>query len=131
MIREYLHRRSLSGSSFSKHLPLVALLAATSTAGVLACGNDDSGNDEETEAQALEPVEPTEVPERAEPVAPAAPEPLPSGADTLNGLSLPTGLADWRVIGVVIRARSASSSATTSPSKPLGRAKPIHGRTTR
>jgi len=101
MIREYLHRRSLNGSSFSKHLPLVALIAATSAAGMLACGNDDGGSDEETEAQALEPVEPTEVPERGEPAAPAAPEPLPPGADTLNGLSLPTGLADWRVIGVV------------------------------
>jgi hypothetical protein len=101
MIREYLHRRSLSGSSFSKHLPLVALLAATSAAGMLACGNDDGGSDEETEAQALEPIDPTEVPERGEPAAPAAPEPLPPGADTLNGLSLPTQLANWRVIGVV------------------------------
>ena len=101
MIREYPDRRSLRGSSFSKHLPLVALLAATSAAGVLACGNDDGGNDEATEAQALEPVDPTEVPDRGDPVTPPAPPPLPPGSDTLNGLSLPTNLANWRVIGVV------------------------------
>jgi cytochrome P460 len=102
MIRESLHRRSLQGSSFSKHLPLVALLAATSAAGILACGNDDSGDDDEsTEAQALEPSDPTEVPAREEPVAPPAPPPLPPGSDTLNGLSLPAQLANWRVIGVV------------------------------
>ncbi|HWO13495.1 MAG TPA: cytochrome P460 family protein, partial [Polyangiaceae bacterium] len=101
IIREHSNRRSPRGSSLSKHLPLVALLAATSLASVLACSSDDDGDDEQTEVVPLEAVEPTEVPERAAAVAPVAPPPGDPGADTLNGLSLPTEMADWRVIGVV------------------------------
>lgn len=101
MIREYPTSRGPRGSFLSKHLPLVALLAATSAAGVLACGNDDSGGGEQTELEPLEPIEPTDVPDRAAPEAPAAPAPLPPGSDTLNGLSLPAQMANWRVIGVV------------------------------
>lgn len=87
-------------SAFSSRLPLVALLAATSLAGALACSSDDEGTTSET--LALDSIEPNAVPERNLPPAPAAmPEPLPPGSDTLNGLSLPDDILDWRVIGVV------------------------------
>jgi Cytochrome P460 len=98
MIREYPNRPSPRGSSLLKHLPLVALIAATTSAGVLACSSDDGDDgDEQTDALPLEAVEPTDVPERAAAEVPVAPGP---GDDTLNGLSLPAQMADWRVIGV-------------------------------
>lgn len=114
MIREQYCRRSPRGSSLSKHLPLVALLLATSSAALVACSSDDDG-DEQTASQPLEPVEPTPVPERGEPAAPAAPpaaEALPPGSDALNGLSVPTNIANWRVIGVV-NVQDATGKSTT------------------
>jgi hypothetical protein len=106
MIRENSSRRSSHSSMTSSRLPLVALIAATSFATVIACSSDDDGGTS-TDALALEGVEPTTVPERDLPAAPAPmdmpvmPPPLPPGADTLNGLSLPDDILDWRVIGVV------------------------------
>jgi hypothetical protein len=87
----------------SSRLPLVALIAATSFATFIACSSDDDGGTS-TDALALEGVEPTTVPERDLPPAPMdmpMPAMLPPGSDTLNGLSLPSDILDWRVIGVV------------------------------
>ncbi|HTV24814.1 MAG TPA: cytochrome P460 family protein [Polyangiaceae bacterium] len=81
---------------------MVALLAATSVATVMACSSDD--DDATTETLPLESVEATEVPARDLPPLPPAmmmPEPLPPGSDTTNGLSLPSDILDWRVLGVV------------------------------
>jgi cytochrome P460 len=97
MIREQ-YRSSPSGSSLSRRLSLVGLFAATSTAALLACSD---GDDEQVEALPLEPIV---VPERPAPAAPSTPavnDALPPGSDALNGVSVPTNLADWRVIGVV------------------------------
>jgi cytochrome P460 len=102
MIREQ-YLRSPSGSSLSKHLSLIALLAATSTAALLACS--DNGGDEQVEALPLEPVQ---VSERPVP----APEALPPGSDALNGLSVPTNIANWRVVGVVNVQDDAGTSVT-------------------
>jgi hypothetical protein len=106
MIREHSNRRSLHGSISSSRLPLVALIAATSLAAALACSSDDG--DTSTDTLPLETVEQTPVPARDLPAAPPAmpamaamPDPLPPGSDTLNGLSLPDDILDWRVIGVV------------------------------
>jgi hypothetical protein len=109
MIRENSSRRSFHSSITSSRFPLVALIAATSLATVLACSSDDDGADTDTDSDtlALDTVEPTDVPGRDLPPAPempampAMPEPLPPGSDTLNGLSLPDDILDWRVIGVV------------------------------
>lgn len=103
MIREHSNRRSLHGSISSSRLPLFALVAATSLAAALACSSDDD-SDTSTETLPLDTVEQTPVPARDLPPAPAAPAmppPLPPGSDTLNGLSLPDDILDWRVIGVV------------------------------
>jgi hypothetical protein len=82
---------------------LVALLAATSLATVMACSSDDDGTD--TEVLPLDSIDPTPVPERDLPPAPAMmpamPPPLPPGSDTVNGLSLPDDILDWRVIGAI------------------------------
>jgi hypothetical protein len=117
MIRENSSRRGQHGSIASNlltrgrpnprasRLPLVALIAATSVATVLACSSDDDGGDTSTDTLPLDTVEPTDVPARDLPAAPppmaAMPPPLAPGADTLNGLSLPDDILDWRVIGVV------------------------------
>jgi len=96
--------REISSRPLSSRLPLVALLAATSFATVMACSSDDDGGTE-TDVLPLERVEVTTVPARdlpaAPPAMPAMPPPLEPGADTLNGLSLPDDILDWRVIGVV------------------------------
>lgn len=104
MIRENSSRRSVARSIPSSRLPLVALLAATSVATVMACSSDDDG-DTDTETLPIEGIEPTAVPERDLPPAPepAPPAPmlLPSGSDAANGLALPDDILDWSVIGVV------------------------------
>ena len=94
MIREY-SRPVLSSPRF----PLVALLAATSLATALACSSDDDGDaaEPETDTLPLDAIETVNVPERE---FPAPPEPIPGG-DTVNGLSVPEQIANWRVIGVV------------------------------
>ncbi len=98
MIRENSSRPSPKGSLRSTRLPLVALLTMTSLGAVLACSSDDDG-DTDTEVLELDGVTPVDVTERP-PLPPPPPAPEP-GSDTPNGLSLPTGMADWRVIGVV------------------------------
>ena len=107
MIRENSSRRSSHSSIPSSRLPLVALIAATSFATVLACSSDDDGGTS-TDTLPLDSIERTDVPERDLPPAPAPdmdmpvmPPPLPPGSDTLNGLALPDDILDWRVIGVV------------------------------
>jgi hypothetical protein len=99
MIRENSSRPSPKGSFISARLPLVALLTMTGLASVIACSSDDG--DDDTDAVDLDGVSPVVVEARpALPAATPAPAP-PPGSDTPNGLSLPTGMADWRVIGVV------------------------------
>lgn len=100
MIREYSSPQSRPGSMTYRRLPGVALLAATTLASIMACSSDDDTN---TEVLPLESIDAIDVPERDLPAAPppevgAAPEP---GGDTPNGLSLPGGILDWRVLGVV------------------------------
>jgi Cytochrome P460 len=104
MIREISSRQachSPKGSFTSRRLPLLALLAATSIATMLACSSDDNKNEPEQAVAPLDGVPPLTVPERALPPIPAAPPAAAPGSDTPNGLSLPDGILDWRVIGVV------------------------------
>lgn len=113
MIRDSLDGISSHRSADNRHaqrLPLVALAVATSLAAAMACGTDT--DNAQTDSDALQPggpvtVAPRELPAPAEPAAmmpapaPAAPPPLGEpGAATTNGLSIPTDVQDWRVIGV-------------------------------
>ena len=107
MIRENSSRPSPKGSLNFARLPLVALLTMTSLGAVLACSSDDDGGD--TDVLELDGIEPVDVPERPAPAPAPAPAP---GSDTPNGLSLPAGMADWRVVGVV-NVPSVNGSAAT------------------
>jgi Cytochrome P460 len=112
MIRDSLDGISSNRSANNRHaqrLPLVALVVATSLAAAMACGTDDT-DAPETDSNALQPgapvtIAPRELPAEPEPVA-AMPAPAAApmlgapGAATPNGLSIPPGVQDWRVIGV-------------------------------
>jgi Cytochrome P460 len=102
MIRDISIRQayqSPQGSFTSRRFPLVALLAATSIATVLACGSDDPETDQAVAP--LDGIQPVEVPARDLPPVEAAPPTPAPRSDTPNGLSVPDGVLDWRVIGVV------------------------------
>lgn len=102
MIREFSSRQNQSPKgSFSSHrLPLIALIAASGVATLMACSSNDEEGDDTDEEQVVAPLDvgAVSVPER---ITPAAPPPAAPGSDTPNGLSIPGGIEDWRVIGVV------------------------------
>ncbi len=91
MIRENCQSTNSKSLRTSRPWPLVSLLVATSMAATLACSSDD---DPETATQSLEGFTPVAVTER--------PEPGPyAGGPTPNGLSIPSGIEDWRVLGAI------------------------------
>jgi hypothetical protein len=103
MIRENSSRQTRQSRlrSFpSSRLPLLALLVASSTATIMACSSDDDG-DAAGDVAPLDGIQPVEVPERDLPAVTPAPAPAAPRSDTPNGLSVPDGILDWRVIGVV------------------------------
>jgi hypothetical protein len=107
MIREMSSRQTYQSPKgfFFRRSPLIALLVATSAAAIAACGSDDSddgANDTDGANSAetpLDSITPVSVTERVLPAIP--PPPGEPRANTPNGLALPAGVLDWRVIGVV------------------------------
>lgn len=105
--------RSNLGRNLGSGLLLAALMGSAALASLGGCSSEVEPEDIDTETDALEGQEQEQEPVVMDP--PTTPAPVPAepfaavaGGPTANGLEVPEGYQDWRVIGVADRTDNGS-----------------------